>query len=135
MSRNDSTAFFTFLVGIGVGAAAVILLGSKRIDQFRDDLSEILHDGLKELGHQAQKTVNTARQRMQEAINIGADAYNEAQSRNTIPVSLLLTLGWISGCSFNKCFNLQRTLVSENGSRCYYQPQFCIGAGCLRTGR
>jgi hypothetical protein len=79
MSRNDSTAFFTFLVGIGVGAAAVILLGSKRIDQFRDDLSEILHDGLKELGRQAQKTVNTARQRMQEAINIGADAYNEAQ--------------------------------------------------------
>jgi len=79
MSRNDSTAFFTFLVGIGVGAAAVILLGSKRIDQLRDDLSEILHDGLKELGRQAQKTVNTARQRMQEAINIGADAYNEAQ--------------------------------------------------------
>lgn len=79
MSRNDSTALFTFLVGIGVGAAAVILLGSKRIDQLRDDVSEILNDGLKELGRQAQKTVNTARQRMQEAINIGADAYNEAQ--------------------------------------------------------
>jgi hypothetical protein len=43
MSRNDSTAFFTFLVGIGVGAAAVIL------------------------------------QKLQEAIDIGADAYNEAQ--------------------------------------------------------
>jgi hypothetical protein len=79
MSRNDSTAFFTFLVGIGVGAAAVILLGSERIDQLRDDLSEILNDGLKELRRQAQKTVNTARQRMQEAIDIGADAYNEAQ--------------------------------------------------------
>jgi hypothetical protein len=79
MSRNDSTALFTFLVGIGVGAAAVILLGSKRIDQLRDDLSEILNDGLVELRRQAQKTVNTARQRMQEAIDIGADAYNEAQ--------------------------------------------------------
>ena len=76
MSRNDSTAFFTFLVGIGVGAAAVILLGSK---QLRDDVSEIVNDGLKELGRQAQKTVNTARQRVQEAIDIGADAYNEAQ--------------------------------------------------------
>lgn len=45
MSRNDSTAFFRFLVGIGVGAAAVILLGSKRIDQLRDDVSEIVNDG------------------------------------------------------------------------------------------
>ena len=76
MSRNDSTAFFTFIVGIGVGAAAVILLGSK---QLRDDLSETLNDGLTELRHQAQKSVNTARQRLQEAISIGADAYNEAQ--------------------------------------------------------
>jgi len=76
MSRNDSTAFFTFLVGIGVGAAAVILLGSK---QLRDDVSEIVNDGLKELKRQTQKTVNTARQKVQEAIDIGADAYNEAQ--------------------------------------------------------
>ena len=78
MSRNDSTAFFTFLVGIGVGAA-VILLGSKRIDQLRDDVSEIVNDGLEELKRQTQKTVNTARQKLQEAIDIGADAYNEAQ--------------------------------------------------------
>jgi hypothetical protein len=79
MSRNDSTAYLTFLVGIGVGAAAVILLGSKRIDQLRDDLSEILNDGLVELRRQTLKTVNTARQRMQEAIDIGSDAYNQAQ--------------------------------------------------------
>jgi hypothetical protein len=59
-----------------VGAAAVILLGSKEL---RNDLSEILNDGLTELKRQTQKTVNTARQRLQEAINIGADAYNEAQ--------------------------------------------------------
>lgn len=71
MSRNDSTAFFTFLVGIGVGAAAVILLGSKRIDQLHDDVSEALNDGMKELKRQTQKTVNTARQKLQEAIDIG----------------------------------------------------------------
>jgi hypothetical protein len=59
-----------------VGAAVVILLGSKEL---RNDLSEILNDGLTELRRQTQKTVNTARQRLQEAINIGADAYNEAQ--------------------------------------------------------
>jgi len=34
MFRNDSTgSFLIFLVGIGVGAAAVLLLGSKRIDE------------------------------------------------------------------------------------------------------
>jgi len=79
MSRNDSTALFTFLVGIGVGAAAVIMLGSKRIDQLHDELTEILNDGLGELKRQTQKTVNTARQKLQEAIEIGADAYNQAQ--------------------------------------------------------
>jgi len=75
MSRNE-TALFTFLVGIGVGAAAVILLGSKEL---RDDVAEIVNDGLTELKRQTQKTVNTARQKLQEAIEIGADAYNQAQ--------------------------------------------------------
>ena len=50
MSRNHSTVlFFTFLVGIGVGATAVILLGSKRIDAFDDDFTDIINDGVKEL--------------------------------------------------------------------------------------
>ena len=80
MSRNDSTVqFFIFLMGIGVGATAVILLGSKRIDQLRDEIIEVMHDGIKELRRQAQKTVNTARQKLDEAIDIGADAYNEAK--------------------------------------------------------
>jgi hypothetical protein len=80
MSRNDSTVpFFTFLVGIGVGATAVILLGSKRIDQLHDDFTGIINDGVKELRRQAQKTVNAARQKLDEAIDIGADAYNEAK--------------------------------------------------------
>ena len=80
MSRNDSTVpFFSFLVGIGVGATAVILLGSKRIDQLHDEMIEVMNDGLKELGRQAQKTVNTARQKLDDAIDIGADAYNEAK--------------------------------------------------------
>ena len=71
MSRNDSTVpFFIFLVGIGVGATAVILLGSKRIDQLRDEIIEVINDGVKELRRQAQKTVNTARQKLDEAIDI-----------------------------------------------------------------
>jgi hypothetical protein len=80
MSTNDSTrVFFGFLVGIGVGATAVILLGSKRIDQLHDEFIEVINDGVRELRHQAQKTVNAARQKLDEAIDIGADAYNEAK--------------------------------------------------------
>ena len=80
MSRNDSTGvFFGFLVGIGVGATAVILLGSKRIDQLHDEVIEVMNDGVKELRRQAQKTVNTAWRKLDQAIDIGADAYNEAK--------------------------------------------------------
>jgi gas vesicle protein len=80
MPRNDSTGvFFGFLVGIGVGATAVILLGSKRIDQLHDDLIEVMNDGVKGLRRRAQKTVNTAWQKLDQAIDIGADAYNEAK--------------------------------------------------------
>ena len=56
MSRNDSTVpFFIFLVGIGVGATAVILLGSKRIDQLRDEIIEVMNDGVKELKRRSTK--------------------------------------------------------------------------------
>jgi gas vesicle protein len=87
MSRNDSTgSFLIFLVGIGVGAAAVLLLGSKRIDELRDDVSEALNDGMdevrkrtKDLRRQTQKAVNTAQQKVQELIDAGADAYGEAK--------------------------------------------------------
>jgi hypothetical protein len=87
MARNDSAVpFFTFLVGIGVGAAAVILLGSKRIDQLHDDFNDALNDGLdqfrsktRDLKRQAQRTVASAQQKVQEAINAGADAYDEAK--------------------------------------------------------
>ena len=88
MSRKNSPgSFFTFLVGIGVGAAAVILLGSKRIDQLHDDVSEALNDGLdqfqdktKELRRQTQKVVNTAQQKMNEAIDAGTEAYSKAKN-------------------------------------------------------
>jgi gas vesicle protein len=87
MHRNNSTgSFFTFLVGVGVGAAAVILMGSKKVDELHDEVSEVLSDGLdqfrkktKSMRRQAEKTVNAAQQKMQEAISAGADAYSEAK--------------------------------------------------------
>ena len=44
-----------------------------------DEVIEVINDGVKELRRQAQKTVNAARQKLDEAIDIGADAYNEAK--------------------------------------------------------
>ena len=87
MSRNDSTgSFLIFLAGIGVGAAAVILLGPKRLDQLHNDVSEALNDGLdqvrnrtKDLRRQTKKAVNTAQQKVQELIDAGTDAYGEAK--------------------------------------------------------
>jgi uncharacterized membrane protein YgaE (UPF0421/DUF939 family) len=87
MSRNDSAGpFFAFLVGIGVGAAVVILLGSKRIDQLHDDVNEALEDGLdqlrsktRDLKRQTHKTVARAQQKVQEVIDAGTDAYQDAK--------------------------------------------------------
>lgn len=87
MSRNNSTgSLFTFLVGVGVGAAAVILMGSKKVDELHEEVSEVLNDGMdqfrnktKDIRRQAEKTVSAAQRKMQEAINAGAEAYGEAK--------------------------------------------------------
>jgi len=87
MSKNVSTgSFFAFLVGIGVGAAVVMLLDSERVGQLHDEISDVLNDSLdqvrkktKDLRRQTQKAVNTAQQKMQELIDAGTDAYGEAK--------------------------------------------------------
>jgi Sec-independent protein translocase protein TatA len=87
MSRSNSTgSFLIFLVGIGVGVAAVILLGPKRLDQLHEDVSEALNEGLdqvrkktKDLKRETKKAVNTAQQKVQELIDAGTEAYGEAK--------------------------------------------------------
>jgi hypothetical protein len=64
---------------VDLTANALSLLGPKRIDRLHDDVIEAINDRVKELSRQAQKTVNTARQELDEAIDIGADAFNEAK--------------------------------------------------------
>jgi gas vesicle protein len=88
MARNDSAGpFYAFLVGIGVGAAVVILLGPKKIEQLHDDFNDALEDGLdqvrrktKDLRRQAQRTVANAQHKVQEAIDAGADAFGAAKN-------------------------------------------------------
>jgi gas vesicle protein len=80
MSRNHSTGvFFGFLVGIGVGALAVILLGSKRIDQLHDDFTEAINDGLNEIRNKTKDLRRQTQKMVQEAIDIGTDAFKEAK--------------------------------------------------------
>ena len=86
MGRNDSAGpFYAFLVGIGVGAAVVILLGPKKIEQLHDDFNDALEDGLdqirrktKDLRRQAQRTMANAQHKVGEAIDAGADAFGAA---------------------------------------------------------
>ena len=88
MARNDSAGpFYAFLVGIGVGAAAVILLGPKKIEQLHDDFNDALEDGLdqvrrktKDLRRQAQRTMANAQHKVQEAVDAGADAFSQAKN-------------------------------------------------------
>jgi hypothetical protein len=80
MSRNDSTAStFSFIVGICVGALAVILLGSKRIDQLHDDFTNAINEGLDEIRNKTKDLRRQTQKMVQEAIDIGADAFNEAK--------------------------------------------------------
>jgi hypothetical protein len=78
--ENDSTgSTFSFIVGICVGALAVILLGSKRIDQLHDDFTNVINDGLDEVRNKTKDLRRQTQKMVQEAIDIGADAFNEAK--------------------------------------------------------
>jgi hypothetical protein len=79
VQKRFNGSILWFPCGNRSGATAVILLGSKRIDQLHDEVIEVINDGVRELRRQAQKTVNTAWRKLDEAIDIGADAYNEAK--------------------------------------------------------
>jgi gas vesicle protein len=87
MTRNHIQAtILTFVVGAGVGAVAALLLAPKSGEEFRDDITEVVHDGVnqvratgKDLTRRAQKVVDMARDQVQDAVAAGEDAYNQAK--------------------------------------------------------
>jgi gas vesicle protein len=86
MARNDKTGtIVAFVIGIGIGAAAALLLAPKAGDELRDDIAgavgdrvDQLRDQGKDLSRRSKKFVETAKEHVQDALNQGADAAKKA---------------------------------------------------------
>ena len=87
MSRDNKVgAILTFALGVGVGAAAALLLATKSGEGLRGDIADGLGDGVdqvrdagKHLKRKAQKIVALAQDHVHDAIEAGQDAYNHAK--------------------------------------------------------
>jgi gas vesicle protein len=76
----------TFILGVGVGAAAALLLAPKSGEELRGDIAEGVSDGVKQvrrtgkyLRKRARKLVYLAKGRVQDAIEAGNNAYIQAK--------------------------------------------------------
>ena len=87
MARNHiPETILTFVVGIGVGAAAALLLAPKSGEELRDDIVEVVSDGGnqvratgKDLKRRAQEVVDMASDQVRDALDAGDNAYNHAK--------------------------------------------------------
>lgn len=87
MSRdNISGTVFTFIVGVGVGAAAALLFAPKAGEDLRSDIAEGVSDGIdqlrsttKDIKRRGQKLVNLVKDEAADAIEAATDAFNHAK--------------------------------------------------------
>ena len=87
MTRDDVTGtIFTFVLGVGVGAIAALLLAPKSGERLRGEIADGVNDGLdairstgKDLKRRGQKLVELAKDQVQEAIETGEQAYIHAK--------------------------------------------------------
>ena len=84
-TRTAGTVF-AFILGVGVGALAAILLAPKTGEDLRADISEGVSEVFddisgtaKDIKRHAQKKATMAKDQLQGAIEVGADAYSKAQ--------------------------------------------------------
>lgn len=76
----------SFAIGAGVGVAAALLLAPKSGEDLREDIADGVNDGVeqvrstgKDLKRRAQKLVDIAKDQVQDAIDAGGSAYNQAR--------------------------------------------------------
>jgi gas vesicle protein len=76
----------TFVLGVSVGAVAALLFAPKAGEELRGDIAEGVSDGVnqvrstgKDLKKRVQKLVDLAKDHVQDAIEAGDDAYNQAK--------------------------------------------------------
>ncbi|HSS95747.1 MAG TPA: YtxH domain-containing protein [Terriglobales bacterium] len=87
MSRgNAPRTIFTFILGIGVGALAALLLAPKAGKELRSDIANGVSDGVNQVNaahkgmkKRAQKIVALAQDHVTDTIEAGRDAYSHAK--------------------------------------------------------
>ena len=86
MKDDKSGTILAFVVGIGIGAAAALLLAPKAGEELRDDISgavgdrvDQLRDQGKDLTRRSKKFVETAKEQIQDTLDQGADAFKQAK--------------------------------------------------------
>jgi gas vesicle protein len=87
MSRgNVPRTMFTFILGVSVGAVTALLLAPKAGEELRADIAAGVSDGVdqvrsagKDLNRGARKIVALAQDHVQDAMEAGQAAYNQAK--------------------------------------------------------
>jgi gas vesicle protein len=88
MAKRDVTGtIVTFILGVGVGAAAVLLFApGEAVDELREDVAEAIGEGVdqvrsrsKDLRRRAQKLAAVAADQVQTALEHGEDAFQQAK--------------------------------------------------------
>ena len=87
MTKDDATtAFLGFLLGVGVGAVAALLLAPKTGEELRDDIAGAVSDGFehvhgqaKGLKRRAEKLVDATKDQVQTVLNEGETAHKKAK--------------------------------------------------------
>jgi len=79
-------AIATFAVGAGIGAALALLFAPKSGEELRGNIADGVNDGVnqvrstgRDLKLRAQRAVDVAKDQVQDAIEAGDSAYNQAK--------------------------------------------------------
>jgi gas vesicle protein len=88
MTRETKVGtILSFVLGAAAGAVTALLLAPKSGAELRGEIAEGVNDGVnqvrssgKDLKHRAQKLVNSARARVEDAVDAGQIAYDQAKN-------------------------------------------------------
>ena len=85
--ENKVGTILSFVLGAAAGAVTALLLAPKSGAELRGEIAEGVNDGVnqvvnsgKDLKHRAQKLVNSAKARVEGAVDAGQVAYDQAKN-------------------------------------------------------
>ena len=85
--ENKVGTILSFVLGAAAGAVTALLLAPKSGAELRGEIAEGVGDGVnqvrssaKDLKHRAQELVNSAKARVEDAVDAGQDAYDQAKN-------------------------------------------------------